>query len=168
MKLRGLITFASMRRTLAGTLAVAFLVLAGAVGCGSSGGGPATIASTPLAGKIGGQSWSLGTANSDSFLSSTSPNFYVEMFSDTSIACGGSPTNSNENYFIANVPMATGDYSLSLNLSATFVVGGNNLVATSGHLVVSSVSASTVTGGLNISYNSDNALDGQFTVTVCP
>jgi hypothetical protein len=62
-----------------------------------------------------------------------------------------------------------GDYPLSLDLSATFVVGGSqNLIAISGHLVVSSVSSSTVTGGLNVSYNSDNSLDGQFTFTVCP
>lgn len=160
-----------MRRTLAGALAVAFLVLGSAAGCGSSGGGggKAPIASTALAGKIGGQSWSLGTANSDSFLSTGSPNFFVDMYSDASISCGGTPSSSNENYFIANVPMAMGDYSLSLDLSATFVVGGsNNLVATSGHLIVSSVSASTITGGLNVSYDGNNSLDGQFTATICP
>jgi hypothetical protein len=141
------------------------------MGCSSSGdgGGTAPIATTTLAGKIGGQSWTLGSANSDSFLSSGSPNFFVDMYSEASIACGGSPTNSNENSFIANVPMTMGDYSLSLDLSATFVVGGSqNLIATSGHLAVTSVSSSTVTGGLNVSYNSDNAIDGQFTITVCP
>ncbi len=152
-------------------LVVALLALSGAVGCASSGDGAGTaaIAMTTLAGKIGGQSWTLGSANSDSFLSMNSPNFFVDMYSDASVACGGSPTNSNENSFIANVPMTMGDYPLSLDLNATFVVGGSqNLIATSGHMVVSSVSSSTVTGGLNVSYNSDNSLDGQFTFTVCP
>jgi hypothetical protein len=157
---------------MAGTLSVALLALAafGAVGCGSSGGGAGTaaIATTPLAGKIGGQAWSLGTAETDSFLS-TSTAYFVSMYSDTFTACSGTSSNQN-NYFLPNVPTATGDYALSLQtITATFVVGGSqNLVATSGHLVVDSISGNTVTGGLNISYNSDNALDGQFTITICP
>lgn len=167
--MRGLITYGFMRRTVAGILGVALLALVGAVGCGSSGGGgSAAIAMTPLAGKIGGQSWTLGTANTDSFLSMGSPNYYVNMYSDTGIACGGTPSNTNENYFIGNIPMTMGDYSLSFDLNATFVVGTNNLIATSGHLIVSSVSATTVTGGLNVSYDSNDSLDGQFTVNVCP
>jgi hypothetical protein len=141
----------------------------GAAGnAGGAGGGSPAIATTPLAGKIGGQAWSLMTGETDSFLSFGS-NLFAELYSDSFTACTGQTANPNGNYFIANIPMAVGDYSLGLDLTVTFVVGGSqNLVATSGHLVVSSVSSSTVTGGINVTYNSDNTLDGQFTITVCP
>jgi hypothetical protein len=156
-------------------LVAAFLALAGAVGCGSSGGGggSAAIATTPLSGKIGGQSWTLGTAETDPFLSMTGPNFFVTMYPDTDLftACTGQPAATTDNLFLPDIPMATGDYSLSATptgLHASFQVGNTANVATSGHLVIDSVSATTVTGGINTTFDSDNTLDGQFTITVCP
>ncbi len=158
-----------MRRTMAGTVAAALLTLLGVVGCASSNdnGGSAAIAMTPLAGKIGGQSWSLGTAETDSFLSD-STTFFVSMYSDTFTACTGSSTQ--ENYFSPIIPNTPGDYPLnSQGFTATFVVGGSqNFFATSGHLVIDQVTSTTVTGGINASASSDNAIDGQFTLTVCP
>jgi hypothetical protein len=155
---------------MAGTLGVALLALVGAVGCGSSGsdGGTAAIAMSTLAGKIGGQSWALGTGETDSFLS-TSTVFDVSIYSDSFTACTGQ--SSQENYLSLMVPTAAGDYAINLQGPATavFVVGGStNLVASSGHLVVDSVTSTTVTGGINVSYNGDNSVDGQFTATVCP
>jgi hypothetical protein len=153
---------------MAGRLGVALLVLLGAVGCGSgSDGGTATIATTPLAGKIGGQSWSLGTGETDSFLS-TATQFDVSIYSDTFTPCSGQ--SSQENYLSLGVPTAAGDYSINLQGPATavFVVGGSqNLVATSGHLVIDTVTSTTITGGINVSFNGDNAVDGQFTATIC-
>ena len=48
------------------------------------------------------------------------------------------------------------------------VGGSQNFFATSGHLVIDQVTSTTVTGGINASASSDNAIDGQFTLTVCP
>jgi len=42
------------------------------------------------------------------------------------------------------------------------------VAATSGALVVDSVTATTITGGARFSYDADNAIDGQFVVTICP
>lgn len=122
---------------------------------------------TPLAGKIGGQAWSLGTGETDSFLSN-STSFYVEMYSDTFTACSGSSTQ--QNYVFASFPLAAGDYPLNAqDFTANFSLGGTQTpAATSGHLVISSVTSTTITGGINVSADSDNAIDGQFTVTICP
>jgi hypothetical protein len=154
-----------MRRTLAGTLVVAFLALGGAVGCGSSGGGTPAIASTPLAGKVGGQSWTLGTAETDAFLSNSST-FFVSMYSDSFTACSGSSTSADS--FVPIIPVAPGDYSLGEQMfTATFSVNNTGIIATSGHLVIDTVTATTITGGIYASANGDNTVNGQFTATIC-
>jgi len=157
-----------MRRTVAGSLRVALLALVAAGGCGgSSDGGSATIAATPLSGKIGGQSWSLGTGETDIILSS-STHFDVSLYSDTFTACSGS--SSTDTYLNVGMPATPGDYAITLQGDATanFVVGGiQNLIPSSGHLMIDTVTSTTITGGINVSFNSDNAVDGQFTITVC-
>jgi hypothetical protein len=157
-----------MRRTAAGTWRVALLALVAAAGCGGSGdGGTATIAATPLSGKIGGQSWSLGTGETDQLLSSAT-HFDVSLYSDTFTACNGS--SSTDTYLSLGMPTTPGDYPISLQGEATanFVVGGSqNLIASSGHLVIDTVTSTTITGGINVSFDGNNAVDGQFTVTVC-
>lgn len=151
------------------TLGAALFALLGAVGCGNAGGdgGSAAIASTPLAGKIAGQSWSLGTAETDAILSSSTA-FDLSHYSDAFTACSGQ--SSQENYLSLNVPRAPGDYSIAPQGKATaiFVIGGTqNLMVSSGHLVVDSVTSTTVTGGINVTFDGDNAVDGQFTATIC-
>jgi hypothetical protein len=143
----------------------------GAAGCGGSGGGggSATIASTTLAGKVGGQAWSLGTGDTESALS-TASTFFGQLYPDTFTVCTDS-YNQNENMILVDVPMATGEYNLSLlngGPTATFVVGGSqNNIASGGHLVVDSVTATTVTGGMNVTFDSNNTVDGQFSITIC-
>jgi hypothetical protein len=158
-----------MLRTTASILRVALIALVGTVGCGGSvaDGGSAAIASTPLAGKIAGQAWSLGTAETDSFLSSSTA-FDVSHYSDSFTACSGS--SSQENYLSLNIPRAPGDYAIDTQGTATaiFVIGGSqNLLASSGHLVIDTVTSTTVTGGINVTLNGDNSVDGQFTATIC-
>jgi len=156
-----------MRRTAAGTWRVALLALVAAVGCGGGNeGGSATIAATPLSGKIGGQSWSLGTAETDIILSS-STHFDVSLYSDTFTARNGS--SSTYTYLNLGMPATPGDYAITLQGDATanFVVGDTqNLIPSSGHLMIDTITSTTITGGINVSFNSDNAVDGQFTVTV--
>jgi hypothetical protein len=160
-----------MRRAIAGTSQVALLALLAAAGCGSGSNGEAgsnaPIASTPLAGKIGGQSWSLGTAETDALLS-VGGSFFLIMYPETFTACSAQPSDPNENQFLPTIPMVAGDYALSKDLPASFQVGNTANVAVSGHLVIDSVTATTVTGGINATFDSNNTLDGQFTIAVCP
>jgi len=58
------------RRTGFGVAALCLGLALDLGGCGSSGGGGGAISSDPLSGKIGGQPWTLVTAQTDSFLSS--------------------------------------------------------------------------------------------------
>jgi hypothetical protein len=167
-------------RNLSNRVFVAGLFTLLAVGCGSSGGGgggSAMISSSPLSGKIGGAAWTLGTAQTNSFLSMGQANYYGEMFPDTDpfTACSGS-YNTMDSQLLIQLPMTMGDYSLDLSkgLTATFVSypqGGTtpqNNIAISGHLMISSVTSTQLTGGLNISFDANNELDGQFTATICP
>jgi hypothetical protein len=50
----------------------------------------------------------------------------------------------------------------------TLVDATNNLIATEGRIVVDSVTATRVTGGLHGIYNDGNEVDGRFDVTICP
>ena len=142
------------------------LVFAAGCGGGSSGGG-ATISSQILSGKIGGAAWSLGTAESDSSLS-TSDQYFVTMFPDTFTACGfGAPTTSNE--LIVNLPRKVGSYNLGLALSVTFSIPpSDNLVTFNGHIVIDAVTATTISGGMNVTRDAGNSVNGQFQATVCP
>jgi hypothetical protein len=128
-----------------------------------------TISSQQLTGRIGGQAWSLGTAQSDSFLS-TSDQFWVDMYAETIAACDSSARPSGSNSLIANLPKTAGSYDMSLALNATFFISSSNdnLVATTGRIQIDSVTATTITGGMNVTYNADNSLDGQFQATICP
>ena len=141
-------------------------VLAG--GCGSSGGGSTTISSQPLSGKLGGQPWTLGTGQTNSSLS-TSTQYWVDAYAETFTPCTGS-ASSNSDEIIMNLPMAVGTYSLSLNFNQTFYVAAtsDNLVATSGEIEITDVSATTISGGAKFAYDADNSVEGQFQMTICP
>jgi hypothetical protein len=154
-----------MRRTLAGTLAVALLGLGGAVGCGSSGGGTPAIASTPLAGKVGGHSWMLGTADTEVILS-TSTAFFLSMYPDSLTACSGN--SSSNDSVMTMMPSSPGDYALdSQGFTVTFSVDNTGIAATSGHLVIDTATSTTITGGIYASANADNTVNGTFMATIC-
>ena len=61
---------------------------------------------------------------------------------------------------------------MSLSLNATFVVEGDtttdNLVATKGLIEVDSVTANEIVGGAHIEFDSNNVVNGHFTIAVCP
>ena len=68
------------------------------------------------------------------------------------------------------MPWTPGDYPVTLDLNATLydAAGNRNNVATRGRLVIDSITGTTITGGLHITYNADNTVDGQFQATICP
>jgi hypothetical protein len=148
-----------------GVLCVGLAALAG--GCGS-GGGSTAISSQPLSGKIGGQPWTFATGETDSFLT-TASQYTVDAYAETFTACTGT-ASATANEVILSLPKAVGSYAVSLDLNQTFVVaaGNDNLVATSGEIVISAISATTITGGASFAYDADNSINGQFEATLCP
>jgi hypothetical protein len=141
-----------------------------AVSCGSSsgGGGSTTISSQPLSGKLGGQPWTLGTGVTNSFLS-TSSQYWVDAYAESFTPCTGS-ASANADEIIMNLPMAVGNYALSLNLNQTFYVAAtsDNIVAITGEIDITEITATTITGGANFAADANNSVDGQFQMTICP
>jgi hypothetical protein len=138
---------------------------AGACGGGSGGGG--TIATGTLAGKIGGQAWSLVSGETDASLSMGQPDFFTSLYTEAVATCTGAGFSVASNQLIVMVPMTPGDYSRDV----TFVVdpqGANqNLVVLNGHVVVDQVTATTVSGGIAAQYDGNNSVSGQFQATIC-
>jgi hypothetical protein len=141
------------------------LACLGAASCG--GGSRFDIASAPLSGKIGGQPWTAATAGTNSFLS-TADQFFVTMYPDSFPACTG--TSAGGNQFIIGVPTRPSDTDLNVSMSATFYVasGNQNLVATQGRVKIDAVTATAISGGLNVQFDADNNINGTFQATICP
>ena len=141
------------------------LLLLLAVGCGGSGdgGGGATISPQPLAGKIGGQAWTFTTGETTDALS-TSEQLWVDLYADSFDACVALRAPPNADVVTMMMPRTPGSYDVSLTMNATIYVASTstNYFATAVRLVVDSVTATTITGGLNITTNGDNTVNGQF------
>jgi hypothetical protein len=137
-------------------------------GCGSSSGGSTTISSQPLSGKLGGQPWTLGTGQTNSYLSTTSQ-YWVDAYAESFTPCTGSAPTSVDK-IIMNLPMAIGNYPLTIKFNQTFYIAANNdnFVATSGEIDITDISATTITGGARFAYNADNSINGQFQLAICP
>jgi hypothetical protein len=149
---------------------IAVVVLGAELGCGggSSGGGAGAPSNQALTGKIGGMPWTFHTAESDAFLSDDK-NFWVDAYAASFTPCtNAGPFDSDR--LILTVPKTVGTHALSLALNETFysAADSTNLVATSGTIVVDSVTATTITGALKFAYNADNSADGVFEATICP
>lgn len=147
---------------------LSFLALAFAAftGCASDGGSSVDIATTPLAGTVGGQPWTFKTGNTNFFLSEGEDDYFATLYAEEFEACGFEPTGVP--HLIVSIPKAPGDYDMGLMLNMTFVVGDENLIGFDGRIVVETSDATRVTGGLYGSYDGDNEVNGTFDVTVCP
>jgi hypothetical protein len=147
-----------------GVLSLALTALAG---CGSSG-GSTSISSQPLSGKLGGQPWTLGTGQTNS-LQSTSSRYWVDNYAESFTPCTGS-ASANADEIIMNLPTTVGNYTVSPDLNQTFYVAatGDNIVAISGEIDITEITATTITGGANFAADPNNSVDGQFQMTICP
>jgi hypothetical protein len=152
-------------------ISVALVLATFTVGCGDdgsdgNGGESATIATGAVTGKVGGQPWTLATAQVDAFLSDQ--NFWVDLSAEALASCNDFGSG---NALILTVPKNVGTYSLSLMLNGTFVVEGGaqteNLIATQGSLRVDEVTSALVRGGVNMTYDADNSVSGEFEAIVC-
>lgn len=151
-------------KTLTTLFAVSMMAL---VGCASDDAGSKEIEATPLAGAVGGQTWTFAAGHTSAFLSEGEPDFFASLYPTAFTACGFSEPGGN--HLIVAIPKTPGEYEMSLQRNMTFVVGeSNNLIATNGRIVVDEVTATTVKGGLVASYDGSNEVNGRFEVTICP
>lgn len=137
------------------------------VGCGG-GGDSYEIAEGNLSGKIGGQSWEYASGWTDDFLSDEEDLFTV-LYDVEAEACGfGGP--STDRSILLDIPRTPGEYELSFNQNVTLAVGSDNNVATTGLLVVESVTDTEVKVGLYAIFGGDEdfEVNGHFTATICP
>jgi hypothetical protein len=141
-----------------------FCFLAVAAGCGTSDSGSTTIDDGTLAGMVYGQPWTFQAGGTDAFLSEGDDNFFATFYANA-FTCGSEPSGPS---LIVAVPKVPGDYPMSLMRNMTFVMGSDNKVAIDGRVVVDSVTATTVTGGLVGTFDDQNTVSGHFTLTVCP
>jgi hypothetical protein len=134
------------------------------VGCTSS---PSMdIASGALAGDVAGKTWTFQAGHTDAFLSTGDDNFFAELYPAAYTPCTTSQPPSGPHLIVA-VPKVAGDYPMSLMRNMTFVDGNDNKVAIDGRVVVDSVTATKVTGGLVGTFDSDNEVSGHFELTIC-
>ena len=145
-----------------------FLLLVVGCGVGSDGGGGAAMSSQTLAGKIGGRTWTFGTGETIAALS-TSERLWVDLYADRFESCVPLGAPANADMVMMMMPMTPGSYDLGVKMNTHYTTRtGASYVATSGRLVIDSVTATTITGAMNITYNGDNAVNGQFQATICP
>jgi hypothetical protein len=142
-----------------------FCFLSLAAGCGTSDSGSTTIDDGNLTGMVYGQPWTFQAGGTDAFLSEGDDNFFATFYSGA-FTCGSSEPSGPS--LIVAVPKVPGDYPMSLMRNMTFVMGSDNKIATDGRVVVDSVTATSVTGGLVGTFDDQNTVSGHFTLTVCP
>jgi hypothetical protein len=147
------------------SLALITLVVTATTAACTDSGGSVEIATTPLAGKVAGQAWTLAMGHTSAFLSEGEDDFFATLYPTTFTACGFSEPSGP--HLIVAIPKTPGDYELNLGLNMTFYADNENLVATEGRIVVDEVTATRVTGGLHGIYDGDNEVNGRFDVTIC-
>ena len=138
-------------------------------GCGSDSGGSgggAGIASGTLSGKVGGVAWTFAQGDTDSFLSDEEK-FFTALYDGHYTACDRFSA-PNGNTILVGVPTQVGEYALGFQQTMTFVVGDTNLIATDGVIVVESVTDTSVEAGMRSRFDTDNEVNGRFTVDLCP
>lgn len=151
--------------------AVCLVSACGSDADGDNGASNVPIASTVLAGLVGGEPWSLDSAETSAFLSEGETTFFVWAYAEPGVPCElrSAPTR---NELILLVPKTPGQYQLGSAVNVTFVVdpgGANeNLIGARGRLVVDEVTATSIRGGAAIEYNAQNKVNGQFQINVCP
>ena len=127
------------------------------------------IAAAPLSGTVAGQPWTVTVVEAESLPEETE--FSATAYAESVTACQSTGFGNKPSLVLA-IPKAPGDYPLGFDtlLFGTFFNPANNdnLVATNGHIVVESVTATQITGGAAITYDAANTVNGKFTATICP
>lgn len=145
-------------------LGLAFISALCFTGCTSDSGGDQTIDPTPLAGMVEGQAWTFNSGATNAFLSDAD-GFFAEFYPVAYTCNASSPSGPS---LIVSIPRTPGDYPMSLQRNMTFSSGSDNKIAVDGLIHIDTVTATTVTGGLVGTYDDQNTVSGQFTLTICP
>jgi hypothetical protein len=147
-------------------LACVVLSVVSLVACSSSS-SQVDIATTPLSGTVDGMPWTFQVGATNAFLSEGQTDFFGTFHASSYMVCVES--GSTELSLIASVPRQPGDYDFNLDRNITVVGADNfNRVATEGRIVIDSVTATTVTGGLHATFDKSNEVNGRFQITICP
>lgn len=158
------------------TIGLACGIVLFALGCsggdeGDDGGGnDVAITDAPLSGTVGGEPWTVARAGTDFFLSEGEPDYWTDLYASPGSACESNSLDDG-NHLILQAPREPGEYPLSLSYNATFVIVGDvtdNLVATTGRVVIDEVTSSVIRGGAYLRYDADNTVNGRFEITICP
>ena len=138
--------------------------------CADDASGGLSVATTPLAGKVNGQAWTFETGTTNAFLSGSGDTYFATLYAVDFAGCGQEPFD-NVPSLIVRIPKTVGSSNFSLKLNGTFTYGGTdgpeNLVATNGTIVVDEITDTTITAGVHMIYDANNAVDGRFTATIC-
>ncbi len=149
-------------------LATAFQACADDADGGTS---SAPIATTPLAGKVGGEAWTFATGATNAFLSADDDDYFATLFAVDFSGCEDAP-QGGVTAVILSIPKVVGTRSFGLQLNGTFVIAGadgpENLATLNGKIVVDAITDTAITGGVRMTYDSANAIDGRFEVMICP
>lgn len=127
--------------------------------------GSADLKDTPLAGTVGGKTWTFQAGDTDAFLSKDEPDFFATLYPGTFTACGFSQPDGD--HLIVSIPKTPGEYPMSLSRNMTFVVGNDNKIAIDGMIVVDEVTATSIKGGIVASFDSSNEVNGRFEIPIC-
>jgi hypothetical protein len=141
------------------------------LGCGSDGDGDgsAAIAEGTLTGKVGGASWTLVSAQTVAGLSDQD-GVWVDLYAESVTSCSDFGSG---NRLILTAPRKLGTHRFSLSLNGTFVIAGDangsdNLIATDGAIRVDEITDAVVRGGVTMTYDANNSVNGEFEATICP
>ena len=131
----------------------------------------APIATTPLAGKVGGAAWTFETGATNAFLSADDDDYFATLFAVDFSGCEDAP-QGGVTAVILSIPKTVGTRSFGLQLNGTFVVQGadgpENLATINGKITVDAITDTTITGGVRMTYDAANTIDGRFEVMICP
>jgi hypothetical protein len=146
------------------------------VACGggtTDGNGSSSVSSQPLAGMIDGQPWTFIAGQTDHFLSKPTTFFATLYDQPIPTACTPGDPPGAARSLILNIPAKVGEYPMSLAFNQTFVYstgvnnGFQNDIATTGLLEVTSLTTTTVQGGVKMALGTNDSVDGQFEISIC-
>jgi hypothetical protein len=156
-------------------IAFALLCMLGACATTESSSEPNRVpGSAALSGTVDGRPWTFQVGEIHG--RGANGSFLAYMFASTNTPCSGA--NPPNPALAALIPPHPGDYAMDdpgarVNFLGTGDVdhpGKSRITpaANEGRLAIETVTETRVTGRLRASYDSDNAVDGTFELTVCP
>jgi hypothetical protein len=149
--------------------ALAGLVALGLAACGGSGG--SSVSTKPLGGTVNGQPWIFVDGETDFFLSSNPGDHFFAVLYDAPIvtACTVGDPPMSKGHLVLEIPKMPGVYARG----GTFVYPdpttgrADDEITMTGTLEVTTISSTEITGGVKMAIDTQNTVDGQFTISVC-